>query len=447
MNGRRLGAGLLLALTVGGGGGWWTTRRLLAMERATHEREATASAAAEREVRTRDVAFYEARAAGDPESAIDRATLAALYLQRSRETADFADVLRAERSARASLALRTVHNEAAAVALASSLMSQHRFADARGVAAPLSAAAPWVAAHRALLGEACLELGDYACARAALDSIDGRARTSGIVAPTLARWAELRGDSATARVLLHRARAVALSQPGVPRERVAWWQLRVADLELRQGRARSAERALRAGLAASPEDHRLHAAVARLMAARHRWDDAIAHGERAVGIALDPATLGVMSDAYAARGDSARAAEHARTMEVAAGRQPGAYHRAWSLFLLDHGRQLPQVLDAARAELATRRDAYGHDVLAWALYRNGRVREARAAMAPALALGTQDALLLYHAGMIARADGDARAARSYLARALAVSAWWDHAGPDTARAVLDTLRREPEAAP
>ena len=446
MNRRRLGAGLLLALTLGGGS-WWTARRLLAMERATDERAAAAIVAAEREIRTRDVAFYEARAAGDPEGASDRAQLAALYLQRSRETADFADVLRAERAARASLALRTAHNAAAAVTLASSLMSQHRFADARDVAASLVAVAPRVPTYDALLGEACLELGDYACTRAALDAIDGRARTASVVAPTLARWAELRGDTATARVLLHRARALALSESGVPRERVAWWQLRVADLELRQGRARSAERALRAGLAASPEDHRLHAAMARLLAARHRWDDAIAHGERAVGVALDPATLGVMSDAYAARGDAARAAEYARTMEVAAGRQPGAYHRAWSLFLLDHGRQLPQVLEAARAELATRRDVHGHDLLAWALYRNGRVREARAAMAPALALGTQDALLLYHAGMIARADGDRQAARSYLTRALAVSAWFDHAGPDAARAVLDTLRREAEAAP
>lgn len=446
MSRTRWGAGLLLALAIGGSGSWWTVRRLDAMERATEAR-AAAAVAAERTVRTRDVAFYEARAASDPQGAGDRAQLAALYLQRSRETADPDDVLRAERAARSSLALRTAHNDAAAVVLASSLMSQHRFAEAREVAAQLSAADPRVAGHRAMLGEACLELGDYACARAALDSIDGRMRAAGAVAPTLARWAELRGDTATARVLLHRTRALALAERGVPHEHVAWLHLRVADLELRQGRARAAERALRAGLAASPEDHRLHAAMARLAAARHRWPDAIAHGERAVGVALDPATLGVMSDAYAALGDTARAAEYARTMEVAAGQQPGAYHRAWSLFLLDHGRQLPEVLAAARGELSTRRDAYGHDLLAWALYRNGRPIDARRAMAPALSLGTQDALLLYHAGMIARAAGDRRAAGAYLRRALAVSPWFDHAGPDVARAVLDTLRREDEGSP
>jgi tetratricopeptide (TPR) repeat protein len=139
-------------------------------------------------------------------------------------------------------------------------------------------------------------------------------------------------------------------------------------------------------------------------------------------------------------GDTARAAEYARTMEVAAGQQPGAYHRAWSLFLLDHGRQVPQVLAAARAELAGgRRDVYGYDLLAWALHKDGRAAEARAAMAGALAQGTQDATLLYHAGMIERAAGNAAAARDYLRRALAVSPVFDPTGAAVARAVLDSL--------
>jgi len=41
-------------------------------------------------------------------------------------------------------------------------------------------------------------------------------------------------------------------------------------------------------------------------------------------------------------------------------------------------------------DLATRRDVYGYDLLAWALFKSGRVTEARAAMAQALAWGTED---------------------------------------------------------
>ena len=89
----------------------------------------------------------------------------------------------------------------------------------------------------------------------------------------------------------------------------------------------------------------------------------------------------------------------------------------------------------------SRRDIQGYDLLAWALYKSGRAREARVPMAAALALGTQDAMLMYHAGMIARAAGDPQAARQYLERALAISPEFDYAAPAFARAALDSLRR------
>jgi tetratricopeptide (TPR) repeat protein len=135
-----------------------------------------------------------------------------------------------------------------------------------------------------------------------------------------------------------------------------------------------------------------------------------------------------------------------RTMEVAVGAQPGAYHRAWSLFLLDHGRRIPEVLASARTEIVGRRDVYGYDLLAWALYRAGRPADARAAMMRALAQGTQDAMLLYHAGMIDRAAGDPAAARDHLRRALRIAPSFDPFAPALARAVLDTLNRERTAA-
>jgi tetratricopeptide (TPR) repeat protein len=428
------------AAAAAGGASWWGVRRLAAMERAAGA-VAASVAAAERGIRVGDVAFYEARTAGDPESAADRAQLAALYLQRARETNDDRDYRRAEHAARASLALRTQRNGAARAVLASALLAQHRFAEARDAARQLVDREPHEDGYRAMLGEACLEVGDYAGARAAFDAIGRRARASLAVAPRLARWAEIRGDTAGARATLRRAATAAAGMRDLPREQAAWFQLRLADLELRQGRPRRAERALRDGLALRPGDPRLLAGLARLAATRHDWRAAITYGDSAVAVALDPATLGVVSDAHAALGDTARAAEYAAAMEVAVGQQPGAQHRAWSLFLLDHGRRVPDVLAAARAEIATRRDVHGYDLLAWALHKSGRTGEARAASAAALAQGTQDAALFYHAGMIAIAAGDAASARVHLRRALAIAPLFDPAAPAVARAALDSLRR------
>jgi len=71
-------------------------------------------------------------------------------------------------------------------------------------------------------------------------------------------------------------------------------------------------------------------------------------------------------------------------------------------------------------ELHTRRDIYGYDLLAWALHAKGRDAEAKAAMTHALAQGTRDAQLFYHAAVIERALGDGAAASDLFARARAL---------------------------
>ena len=64
-------------------------------------------------IRDLDIEFYRARVARDPRSARDFTQLAGLYLQRARETADNGDLVRAEETARHSLALRRGRNDLA----------------------------------------------------------------------------------------------------------------------------------------------------------------------------------------------------------------------------------------------------------------------------------------------------------------------------------------------
>jgi len=366
--------------------------------RATAIARAQADAGRRRDA---DIGFYAARVARDSIGAADRARLAALYLQRARETGDFADSRRAEALARRSLALRVAHNGQAYVLLASALLAQHRFTEALSVARALDVRDPGVPGHRALLAEVELELGQYDAARPVLESL-WPARHDLTVAPRLARWAEIRGDTALARRLLEAALAAAHQRGDLPAEQLAWFYLRVGDFALRYGRPEAADDALQRGLAVFPGDYRLLAARARLAASRARWRDAIAYGEQTIASVPDPATFGVISDAYAAVGNTASAAEYGRAMEVAVLGQSGQWHRAWSLFLLDHHRRVPEVLAKVREELRTRRDVYGYDLLAWALHQAGRDTEARAAMRRALAWGTQDPQLLRHAAAIGR---------------------------------------------
>jgi Tfp pilus assembly protein PilF len=79
---------------------------------------------------------------------------------------------------------------------------------------------------------------------------------------------------------------------------------------------------------------------------------------------------------------------------------------------------------------------YAHDLLAWTLYKNGRTTEAMTAMTEALKLGTQDARLFFHAGLIHHAAGNHEAARGFLRRALATNPHFHVLHADEARTLL-----------
>jgi tetratricopeptide (TPR) repeat protein len=356
----------------------------------------------ERVVRKRDIVFYAARAARDPQGAADLAQLAGLLLQRGRETGDPRDFRLAEATARRSLARRAGRNGKAYLTLASSLLAQHRFVEARAVAETLVARWPEPEGYRALLGEIQLELGDYDGAGRTFAGLAG-ARRHLAVAPRLARWAELHGRVEEARRLLEDARAEAFRRRDLPREQVAWFQLRVGDLELRHGRLADAERALRDGLAVVPDDPRLLAALARVAAARGRWREVVTYGERA-GSGADIATLALVGDAYAELVDTVRAALWYARAERLAAERPEPFNRQWTQFRLDHRRAVSQTRALLEQEVRIRPDVYGWDLVGWARYLDGDVAGASDAIGRALRVGTRDAALFRHAAVIARAE-------------------------------------------
>ena len=95
------------------------------------------------------------------------------------------------------------------------------------------------------------------------------------------------------------------------------------------------------------------------------------------------------------------------------------YNRELAYFYADHDIKLKEGLELAQRELDYRRDIYAYDVMAWNLYKNGKAEEAREAVSKALKLGTQDAKLHYHAGMIyQRAWGEGESQRASPAGAL-----------------------------
>ena len=375
----------------------------------------------------------------DSQSAVALAQLAGLHLQRARESGSDSDYAKAEEYSRRSLALRVNRNGKTYLTLATALVASHRFAEAEQVAREAVEKEPDVPEYAAALAEIRMELGDYDGARILFDSL-ARFESRLSIAPRLSRWAELDGRTDKAYRILRKAASSAADRRDLPREQVAWFHYRLGDFEARHGRLYRARKEYEKGLAVAPDDHRILAAVARLTLLENRPQRAIEHAGRALSVRMDPVTLAIMAEAHLALGDTIAANESISAMEIAVRGQPGEYHRAWSLFLLDHGNEPSAVHNRAVEELRSRKDIYGYDVLAWSLYHLGRFDDAALSMTSALKLGTRDPVLLYHAGMIQNARRDRASARQFLEAALAINDRFDARHADIARATLERLR-------
>jgi tetratricopeptide (TPR) repeat protein len=225
-------------------------------------------------------------------------------------------------------------------------------------------------------------------------------------------------------------------------EGVAWCLVHLGDELVNAGQPKEAEREYDRALFVFPDYHLALAAKARARFAADDADAAVSFYQRAVGRVPLPEYAAALGDLYAklGRADEARRQyELVEFVERAGGAQGQTYSRQLAMFWADHDTRLDEALEVARRERAARNDIYTADALAWCLYKKGRFDEAAAAMKDALRLGTRDPRLLYHAGMIARARGDAGGAAKHLRDSLKLNPAFDPLQADEARRTLRAL--------
>lgn len=345
--------------------------------------------------------------------------LALALARRARETADPAFYDQARQALRRSLELAPGNFDARKTAVWV-LLGQHEFARALDEARALNQEAPDDLQVYGLLVDANVELGRYDAAEdAAQWMLD--LRPGNIPALTRAAYLrELFGDVEGALDLM--AQAYRRTPPDEVEER-AWILAQVAHLHLSVGAVERAEAACVEALQLFPDYHYALGQLARVRSAQRRFADAAALQQQRYRGAPHPENLYELARALERAGRKREAGDAYRQFErQARAEMAGAdnANRELSDYYVEHAARPADGLRVAEAEFVRRQDLYTRAAVAWALSAVGRQRAAREAIDAALAVGVQDAVLYYRAGVIALRQGDGTAARAHLERSLRI---------------------------
>jgi len=362
--------------------------------------------------------------------------LAGAYLQKVREVGDPSYYPKVETLLNRALAHDASDAEATTL-IGTLALARHQFMAALDWGRKAHALDPASSRALGIIGDAQTELGRYPEAlRSVQQMVDLRPDLSSYARVSYAR--ELFGDVPGAIEAMQKA----VEAGGPVPENSAYTRVLLGNLYLNAGRPQQADREYRQALFEYPGYPFGLAGIARVEAATGRYPDAVGHYRQAVDTYPLPDFVIALGDVYAATGDQRRASE---TYDLAAAEQQ--LYRAngvdldaeLALFDADHRRDLSAALLAARAAMADRPSVRTADILAWTLFQTGDDRDAEAASRQALRLGTQDATMFFHRGMIEARLGQTAAAIADLHQALYINPYFSLLWAPVARSTLTSL--------
>ncbi len=356
----------------------------------------------------------------EPAKAEHHNALALALVRRARETSDPAYYDKAAAAANKSLELSTENPEALKLN-ARILLGKHEFADALKLATELRRRNGDDEAIYGLLTDSNVELGNYKEAEDAAQWMlnVGRSSTAGLMHAAFLR--EVFGDIEGAREFMNQAynRVV----PSETEER-SWTLVHIAHLLMLGGKIDDAGTVLEQALQLIPEYPYALAGLAKVRAAQGKQEEALRLLRRRYELAPLPQNLFDLGTALRKAGKLTESTTVLADFERKALAESERWYNAnreLIAYYADYAAQPAAALRIARQEIARRRDVMTVDAYAWALHRNGRSREAFTEIESALAVGTVDPRILYHAGAIALAAGNRESARKYLQHSLDVN--------------------------
>ena len=356
------------------------------------------------------------RLAANPGDGVAGVRLAEILLRKARVETDAGHALEAERVLQAVLA-EEPSDYAALKMLGAVYLAQHRFREAlemAGRAQRVRDDDPWT---YGVLGDAYTELGEYARAFDAYDTM-ARLRPDAAAYARVAHAQELQGRLPEA--LRHMQMAADATSPH-DAESLAWHYAQLGQLHFQMGDIDSASREYHRANHVFPGHPYARHGLARVAAARGDLARSLQLHRELLGGAPTPELAAAAGDLLAVMGDAAGAGAlyaRAEQLEREGWEEEEPQPAALARLLAERGLKPAEAVVLAERGARHRSDIHTLDALAIAYFRAGRIVEARAASVQARRLGTGDRRILYHGALIEEALGNHGEARLLVGRAL-----------------------------
>jgi tetratricopeptide (TPR) repeat protein len=334
------------------------------------------------------------------------------FVTKARESFDPGFYKLAEQCAR-SLELRNLESEEAMLLRAHVLQNLHRFKESETLARRL-VQQRGLSFDYGLLGDALMEQGKLN------DAVEAYQRMMNLK-PDLRAYARaahmrwLKGDPAGAIEAMQLA--VSAASPS-DAESAAWANTRLATYLFHAGRFDEASQLCAFALSLQSNYPPTLLLKGKMLLAQNRFDEAVDALRTATKLNPLPEYQWTLAEALRAAGRENEA--FGIEMQL---RQHGVSGdpRTLAVFLATRHENPEAALRLAQAELDSRSDVFTHDALAWSLAAAGNLTEAHSEMQRALAEGTEDARLFFHAGVIGSRAGHTADAERWFRKASELS--------------------------
>lgn len=341
-------------------------------------------------------------------------------------TGELANLARATIAVEHSLKIATPEFNRAGLALRTRVeLASHRFKEAQQSAQQLRTIMPDSSYPLGLLGDAYLNLGNYEACERVWNELLGKEKNVLATEPRLAQLDVIHGRIGKAGDRYEKVVEAAQKLEREAPEVSAWAHVQLGELAFRSGDWEKAEQQYNAALSALPAYYSAEEHLAELRGAQGKLEEAIALYQRVIDRTARPEIIQALGDLYLFAGKPAEAKPwHARALEAyLASVERGEvlyFHHLAGLYA-DGLNEPERAVYWARRDVALRQSIQSYDTLAWALYRAGAMPDAEEALTRALATGTKDPHILYHAGTILMRAGKIPSGTAHLQEALAVN--------------------------